>query len=369
MLKCLVVLIASFLLIFPAMAQACTGITLKGADGTIVHSRTLEWGEFNLFPRLDIVPEGYVFESEKMPDGKAGMKWKTRYGFVGISMLHKNAYVDGLNEKGLAAGMFYLPGFSKYPAYQSDKASSSMAPTDLLSYVLSCCSSVADAREALTKIHVAPVIEPSLGFTAPMHLMITDRTGTSIVVEFIDNKMVVFDAPLGVITNSPNYDWHMTNLRNYINMSAVSLPTKKLSGDDFAPLGYGTGMLGLPGDFTPPSRFVRAVAFSQAARKTTGGYDTVRESFRILDNFDVPIDATEVAENAKRGGKKMFSSTQITTAADTKNEVFYYHTQFNRRVRKVELKKIPFGKMGTKMVTRPADESRNDDIKDVTPKL
>lgn len=367
--KILIAFVLSFMMICSTTAQACTSITLHGEDGTIVHARTLEWGEFDLFPRLDVVPEGFVFNAEKMPDGKAGMKWKTKYGFVGISLLKKNAYMDGLNEKGLAAGMLYLPGFSTYPDYMPKKSSSSMAPTDLLGYVLSTSATIAEARAVLSKVNVAPVVEPALGFPAPLHIVVTDKTGTSIVVEFIKGKMVIFDAPLGVMTNAPNYDWHMTNLRNYINMSAVSLPSKKLDGKDFAPIGYGSGMLGLPGDFTPPSRFVRATAFSQAARKTTGGFDTIREAFRILDNFNVPIDATEVEENAKLGGKPMLSSTQITTAADTKNGVFYYHTQFDRRTRRVDLKKIPFSKMGTKMITRPADESRNDDIQDVTPDI
>ncbi|MFZ0725270.1 MAG: linear amide C-N hydrolase [Desulfobacterales bacterium] len=97
--------------------------------------------------------------------------------------------------------------------------------------------------------------------------------------------------PLGVITNSPSFDWHMTNLRNYINLSAVALPTKKIEDLDFAPLGGGSGMIGLPGDFTPPSRFVRAIAWSQTTRPMEKSDEAIYDLFRIRDNFNVPLGA------------------------------------------------------------------------------
>lgn len=92
-----------------------------------------------------------------------------------------------------------------------------------------------------------------------------------------------------MLTNAPSFDWHMTNLRNYINLSPVALPTKKIEELDFAPIGAGSGFLGTPGDYTPPSRFVRAVAYTQTARKTPDGEEAVYEVFRILDNFNLPL--------------------------------------------------------------------------------
>ena len=189
----------------------------------------------------------------------------------------------------------------------------------------------------------------------------------SIVIEWLDGEVKIFEAQLGVITNAPSYDWHMTNLRNYINLSPVALPTKNIDELDFSPLGGGSGMIGLPGDFTPPSRFVRAVAFSQTARKTNGGYDTVRETFRILDNFNVPANAAEGADDSLESNDVMMSATQITTAADLKNKVFYFHTQFNRRVRMLDLKRIDFSKIGPNMISQPADKTKDEDIIDLTP--
>ena len=211
-------------------------------------------------------------------------------------------------------------------------------------------------------VRIVPVVEPALGITPPVHLLITERSGKAIVVEFTKGEVKVHEAPLGVITNSPNYDWHETNLRNYINLSPVALPGKEIGDLDFKPLGGGSGMIGLPGDFTPPSRFVRAVAFSKTARPTKTGDETIYELFRILDNFNVPLGASEGIEEEKTSG--MRSSTLWTSGYDTKNLVMYYHTQNNRRVRRVDLKKLDFTS-GTELVRQPMDKEKSQDYLDV----
>ena len=289
------------------------------------------------------------------------MEWLRRTACIEM------AYVDGINEKGLSVGIFYLPGFAKYADYDPKQAARSMASTDLTGFLLTQFATIGEVKEALSKIRIVNVVEPSLGFPMPLHWMVVEPNGKSIVIEYVKEGLKIFDAPLGAITNSPTYDWHLTNLRNYLNLSAVALPTKKIADMKFAPLGAGSGMIGLPGDFTPPSRFVRAVAFSQSARPTKGGYDTVREVFRILDNFNVPIGA---AEGAEEGVKKdpLYSATQWTTAADLKNLVFYYHTQYNRAVRMVDLKRIDFGAIGGKIIHRPLDETKAPVLEDLTPK-
>jgi choloylglycine hydrolase len=144
----------------------------------------------------------------------------------------------------------------------------------------------------------------------------------------------------------------------------VAIPDKTLDAIDFNALGGGSGMIGLPGDFTPPSRFVRAVAFSKTARPTADGPETVYELFRILDNFNVPLGAAEGDGEAKTAGLR--SSTLWTSSYDTKNLVMNYHTQHNRRVRQVDLKKIDFGN-GKGLVHLPLDTEKKQDILDVTP--
>ena len=345
---------------------ACTGITLRAKDGSIVFARTLEWGTFDLNGRVMVIPRGAVFTGQT-PDQRPGVTWKARYGVVGISVLGKQYLTDGMNEKGLVLGMFYHPGFAGYKPYDATKATESLGPLDVAQYLLTTCSSIAEVRAALNRVYVVPVVEPAIGFPPPVHFMITEPSGKQVVVEFNKGRTTFFDAPLGVITNAPTYDWHMTNLRNYVNLSPVALPGKRIEELDFKPLGGGSGLIGLPGDFTPPSRFVRAVAFTQTARRVDNGIEAMYEAFRILDNFNVPLGASE--GSGKHDTEGMRSSTIWTVATDASNRVIYYHTQHNRRVRKIDVGAIDFGALGGEIRTIPLDKKKSQDIEDITKRL
>lgn len=346
------------------IADACTGITLKAKDGAVVYGRTMEWGTFDLHSRVAVIPRGTAYTGAT-PDKQPGMKWTAKYGVVAIDGLGKDIALDGMNEKGLTAGVFYHPGFAEYPAYDPGQAARTLGPTDLGAYLLTTCATVEEVRKAVDGVMVAPVVEEAIGMAPPVHLLVTEPSGKAIVIEFTKGKTVIHDAPLGVITNAPNYDWHTTNLRNYVNLSPVAIPDKQLDGNTFKALGAGSGMIGLPGDFTPPSRFVRAAAFTQTARPTATGDETVYELFRVLDNFNLPLGSGEGSGEDKTKG--MRSSTIWTTAYDTRNLVLYYHTAHNRRVRMVDLKKIDFG--SRKDIQRmPMDRVAEQDIEDVTPR-
>lgn len=344
-------------------AIACTGITLKARDGAVVYGRTMEWGSFDLESGVVIIPRGARIVAQT-PDQKPGKTWKTIYGVVGLDAVGKDIIADGINEKGLTVGEFYHPGFAVYPAYDPALAAESMSPLDVGLYLLSQCTTVDEARAAMAKVRVVPVAEPAIGIAPPMHYLVTEPSGKAIVIEFLKGEMMIFDAPLGVITNSPSYDWHETNLRNYVNLSPVAIPDKKIGDLDFKPLGGGSGMIGLPGDNTPPSRFIRAVAATQSARPTATGNETTYELFRILDNFNLPLGAAEGSGEARTAG--MRSSTIWTTGYDTRNLVLYYHTQHNRRVRMLDLKKIDFSRLA-ETIKLPLDKQKSQDIEDITP--
>ena len=348
-------------------ASACTSIVLTADDGAAVYGRTMEWGAFDLNSRLVIVPRGYEFQGHT-PDGKPGYRWKTRYGVVALDMIEKDYLSDGMNERGLVVGVLYHPGFAEYQPYDPAKANISMGPTDFANFVLTQFATVEEVREGLKKIRVVPIPEPVLGdLPAPLHLTVTDKSGKAIVVEYLNGELKIFDNPLRVLTNAPSFDWHMTNLRNYINLSAVTLPTKKIENLDFKPIGAGSGFLGIPGDYTPPSRFVRAVAYSQTARKTPDGDEAVYEVFRILDNFNLPLGSAEGPDARPELLKGMRSATIWTSAADTKNLKYYYHTQHNRKVRMVDLKKIDFSPNKGGIKHFPLDKQKSQDIENVTP--
>jgi choloylglycine hydrolase len=343
---------------------ACTGITLVARDNAVVFGRTLEWGSFDLHSRVVVIPRGHAFTST-LSDGTAGYAWQGKYGAVGMDVVGRDAVVDGMNERGLSVNIFYHPGFAEYAKFDPATAGRSMNPLDVCQYLLTTCQSVAEAREAIAAVTVVPVSLPEIGIAPPIHLIVTEPSGQAIVIEFIRGELKIHDAPLGVLTNSPAYDWHETNLRNYVNLSPVALPGRKINELDFRPLGGGSGMIGLPGDFTPPSRFIRAVAFAKSARPTETGEETTYELFRILDNFNVPLGAAEGEGAAKTRG--MRSATLWTTAYDTKNLVMQYHTQHNRRVRQIDLKQIDFGSQ-QEWLRLPLDKDKAQDIEDMTPR-
>lgn len=345
-------------------ANACTGIRLIAKDGSTVYGRSMEWGTFDLNSRVAIVPRGYNFTG-LTPDGYNGKKWQAKYGFVGLDMLEKDVFGDAMNEKGLAVGLFYHPGFAEYMDYDKAKADNTITALDVATYILSQFSTVDEVKKGMKRVRVVAVVEKALGIPVQAHWMVTEPSGKSIVIEYLDNELHIFDNPLGVITNAPSFDWHMTNLRNYVNLSAVAIPSKKIEEMNFSPLGAGSGMIGLPGDFTPPSRFIRAVAWSQTARPLDKSEEAVYELFRILDNFNLPLGSAEGSDHAGTNLEGLRSSTIWTTVWDLTEEKLYFHTQHNRRVRTVDLNKVDFSKKDIKHI--PLDEKKEQDIKDITP--
>jgi choloylglycine hydrolase len=342
-------------------AGACTGITLVAEDGAVVFGRTQEWGTFDLRSRVAIIPRGYAIQTV-MPDGKKGLAWSTKYGTVGLDVLEKDLLIDGMNEKGLSVNLFYNEGFTEYAEYDPKKASQSVPILALAPYLLTAFESVDEVRKGLADLPVVGVPEEAIGGAPPVHMMVTDRSGKAIVVEFTKGVTTIHDAPLGVITNGPNYDWHINNLLNYANVD-VPLPHRTVVDLRSMKFGAGARLYGLPGDLTSPSRFLRAAAYASTARRTADGKETMYEIFRILDNFNLTV-GTAAAEGAGELDQQgMRSSTIWTTAYDTKNLVLQYHTMHNRRVRQIDYQNIDFD--AKEIVRIPLDRVKSQDIEEV----
>jgi choloylglycine hydrolase len=339
-------------------ANACTGITLVAEDGAVVFARTQEWGTFDLNSRVAIVPRGTSIRTT-LPDGKQGLSWVGRYGMVGVDALKKDVFIDGMNEKGLTANLFYHEGFAEYAEYDPSKAATSVPIMALAPYLLMNVSTTEQAKAALARLHVVGVKEPSIGAVPPLHMILTDQRGKAIVVEFTKGVTTIYDAPLGVITNGPNYDWHISNLLNYANVD-VPLPHRKIEALRSVKFGAGARLYGLPGDLTSPSRFLRAAAYASTARKTPDGKETLYEAFRILDNFNLTVGTAAAEGGGEVNQKGMRSSTIWTTAYDTKNLVMQYHTMHNRRVRQINLGDIDF--TAKDIVRVPMDRVKAQDI-------
>lgn len=335
-------------LVAGSVAQACTGIELTAQDGTVVHARTLEFA-IDIQSQITMIPRGYA-RVGTTPDGKPGLASTAKYASVGMNALGMDVLVDGVNEKGLAVGLFYFPGSAGYMDYTPDDAPRTLAAWELGSWMLENFASVSEARDGLADVVVPAVVLSQWKFAPEVHFVVRDTSGTSIVVEVVGGAIKVHDAPLGVITNSPSYDWHMTNLRNYVNFSLTNVPPVKLGSVTLTPLGQGSGMLGLPGDFTPPSRFVRAVAFTQSVPPAPTGRESVIEAFRILNNFDIPKGAAREAEKDEHGNI-LADYTVWTSAIDLNRREYFFRTYTDSRIRSVNLMNMPID--GGKIVTIP----------------
>ena len=137
--------------------RACTGITLRAADGALVLARTIEWGGSDLNSQYVIVPRGYKQQSYLPGGQKNGLKFSARYGYVGFAVEQQEFVAEGLNEAGLSAGLFYFPGYGRYEDYDVSKQSSSIADLQLVSWMLAGFSTVGEVLEALKDIHVVAV--------------------------------------------------------------------------------------------------------------------------------------------------------------------------------------------------------------------
>ena len=308
---------------------ACTGISLNAKDGGMIRGRTMEFG-FPLSSNVIVIPAGTAMNGT-LPDGNKGVSYSTKYSFVGANAVGQPVIMDGLNDQGLSFGLFYFPGFAEYPAATAENASHAMAPFEFGNWVLGNFASVDELKAGLKDAVIVDTPAPGFG-SSPSHYFVRDKSGKSIVIEPLGGALKVFDAPLGVVTNAPAYDWHLTNLRNYLNLSVTGVPPIDLGGLKLSQLGQGAGMHGLPGDFTPPSRFVRAVAFTQAELPAATADEAVLNAFHILNQFDIPRGS--VRDKTDNG----LELTQWTAVSDTKNLRWYFRTYDDQSIRMVDLR-------------------------------
>ncbi|MCR8912534.1 choloylglycine hydrolase family protein [Barnesiella sp. ET7] len=335
---------------------ACTGITLTVKDGSKIVARTIEWGGSDLNSQYVIVPRGYEQRSYVPGGQQTGMKFTAKYGYVGLAVEQKEFVAEGLNEAGLSAGLFYFPNYGQYEAYNPAQQASSMADLQLVAWILGNFATVDEAIEGLKTVHVVS-IDPR---ASTVHWRMTDVTGRQVVLEIIAGKMQFYENKLGVLTNSPGFDWQMTNLNNYINLYPGTTEPKSFGDIKLSSFGAGSGFLGLPGDITPPSRFVRAVFYQTTAPQSQSAIEAVTESFHILNNFDIPIGAEFTTGQTPTD---IPSATQWTSAADMANRLLYYRTMYNSAIRCFDLKSIDFGRV--KYQVQPLDTVKQQPIQTI----
>ena len=336
-----------------ADADACTGISLSALDGSQVVARTVEWAATPMQCGYVVAPRGHSHQSYT-PTGENGLKYSAVYGYVGIYTEYEPFVVEGVNETGLSAGLFFFPQYGDYAPYDSTQNDKTLCDMQFVSWVLSQFSSIDQVKEALGKIDLV-TLNHKIG---AVHWRIAEPNGRMVVLEVVAGVPHFYENTLGVLTNAPGFPWHLTNLNNYINLEPGSAPDHVLKpGVTLQPLGHGSGMLGLPGDFTAPSRFVRAAFYQTTSPVWSNGFETVVQAFHILNNFDIPIGSQHQKADIPKG---MPSATQFTAATDQTAMRFYYRTAWNSNIRCIDLKKIDFKSI--KYQSHPLDKVQEQPI-------
>ncbi len=323
----------ALVLIITQAPEACTNIRIKTADGLVFCARTME-GAIDFQSQVTIIPKGTAFQGTLPDNTPKGMKWTAKYGVVGMNAFGQPLLTDGLNEMGLAAANLWFAGYAEYQLFEPGKANITLAQYDVLTWLLSSFATTAEVRQALDQVRVVQGPEDPNG-PMPLHIAVHDAQGNSLVIEYVKGKLHIYDNPLGVLTNSPTFDWMTTYLNNYINLSATNVPQVDLKGFTLHQFGQGSGMVGLPGDYSPPSRFVRMVALTQAALPVKSAAAGLNLAMTIINNMDIPKGA--VRDKDAKG--VTYDITQWAVAADLAAKKYYFHSYGNKNWRYVDLPK------------------------------
>lgn len=332
--------------------EACTGISFRAQDGSFVVARTIEWAGGILKSEYSVVPRGETLVSYT-PQGRNGMTYKARYGFVGLSVVEPGFVAEGMNEVGLSAGLFYFPHYGSYAPYDENHKDKTIADLQLVQWILSQFSTIDEVVAALRNVHVVSL---DTAFQA-IHWRIAEPSGRQIVLEIINGEYHVHENEIGVLTNSPDFTWHLTNLNNYVNLYPGVAKSQKWNGVELSSISAGSAFHGIPGDVTSTSRFVRAAFFVATAPQRKDAFETVLQCFHILNNFDVPIGVEHSLGDVPQG---MPSATQWTVVSDTKHRCIYYRTAYNSNIRCIDLADIDFNRV--RSAAYPLDKVQNQPI-------
>jgi choloylglycine hydrolase len=318
----------------------CTGIRIKPEDGSVIFARTCEFGA-DLDLRAVGLPAGKRFVGSA-PGNGPGLEWTGRHAAIGANTRGAPLItVGGLNEHGLHCAALNFAGFTTYQNVTPADHAKSISCFEVATYVLTTAATVDEAITALRDVKVADMgIEAFDDAHFQLHYRLADRSGRAVTIEYVDGELQVLENPLGVLTNSPNFTWHLTNLANYGNLSPYGWPAVEVEDLTLKPSSLGSGMNGLPGDFTSPSRFVRAVAFQETAAPSPTADDGIKTAFHILNLFDIPKGASV----QQAGGVEYPDITQMTVAIDLTNLRYFFRTYENSQIQMITMADFLAGK-------------------------
>ena len=304
----------------------CTGMNVKTEYGDIFFGRTMDFSH-ELDPQMYVVSRGYEWSNILNTHTIV-----TQYAFMGIGQdISPVTFADGVNEKGFAVATLYFPGFAKYDDIDLQKQDvPSLAAIELVKFLLSTCGSVKEATAILQTIKIVGIEDAVTQSVAPLHWIMADRSGDCMVIEKMANGLHLIPNTIGVLSNSPNFQWHEMNLRNYMNVMPYQKEDMIWDQTYLKPFGQGAGTFGLPGDYTPPSRFVRFAYQKTHTLYSQNKDESVMACFHVMESVSIPKGVVVTQRETN-------DYTQYTCFIDLHTNEYYFRTYNNHQIIKVQL--------------------------------
>jgi choloylglycine hydrolase len=302
----------------------CTAITLQSMQGENFFGRTMDFSH-SIKPGVYVIPINYEWDSLA-----TRKKYIDIYSFICMGQETDGmlGFFDGVNERGFAAAVLYFAGYAYYDLPINDKEQ--IASLDFLHYILGRCSSVDDLRALLKDIYIVGIQDPVTKTTAPLHWIATDKSGKTVVIEQTKTGLEVIDNPIGVMANSPDFNWQITNLRNYMNVSTNQKKEVHWENVSLTPFGQGAGTTQLPGGFTSPERFVRTAFLKTHVQTPKTSSETLMTCFHIINNVFIPKGIVVTDKGAD-------DYTKYIAFMNTNTCEYYFKTYGNNQILRASL--------------------------------
>ena len=298
----------------------CTAATYQTKDHYF--GRTLDF-EFSYEETVTITPRSYPlhFRKVKKPD--------KHYAMIGMAYVVDDypLYYDATNEKGLSMAGLYFAGNADYKQEAADR--DNVSPFEFIPWILGQCSNIVEAKKLLDRMNLVEEHFSSELPLSPLHWIISDRDA-SITVESVKEGLKVYDNPVGVLTNNPSFDYQMFNLNNYMSLS-IDTPENLFSKDlDLAIYSRGMGAMGLPGDLSSASRFVKVAFTKMNSLSGDSESESISQFFHILGSVDQQ-------RGCVRMGEGKYEITIYTSCCNTDKGIYYYTTYENHQITAVDI--------------------------------
>ena len=356
----LLLLILSLVIAVP-FAHACTALMITDTKGNAYSAKTMEYAVPMPFA-MSYVPAGTKVVSVA-PGNKPGLSFETKYPVLGVGAnvgvgSGLNMLAEAANDQGLSVSSNEMPG-SQSPTGAGSDAAKAVASTDLALYLLGNFKSVAEVKAALVDGSVSvwlPEIPLMGNLVAPLHYILFDKTGAGIVIEYLDGKQNIHDNPVGVVTNAPDFPWHLKNLNNYAQLTNVDKNTGQFGQLKVGAPDSGNALDNLPSSQISAGRFVKAAYYTQFVRKADSPEDAVITLGHIMNNFDRPYDLSIDKGYSAEGGKPGSTTSEVTLFTwmnDKSRNLYFLRTIDALNFAQFEIDKLSPIK---KVVTVPLDK-------------